>query len=146
MSNYYDAKGNRIANLSPPKLGTDAVNKDYIDNSIKDIDGKTLRVKDKPINALPNTEQRANKILAFDENGQPITVLPESGSASDVLLELNKKMALVKLVFHNVMYAPATIGHKLKNSVWVTDAPFNAKMDGVTDDTDAFQKLLIQGK
>lgn len=90
LSNYYDAKGNRIANLAPPKLGTDATNKDYVDNSIKDIDSKTLRVKDKPINALPNTEQRANKILAFDDNGQPITVLPESGSASDVLIELDK--------------------------------------------------------
>lgn len=90
LSNYYDAKGNRIANLAPPKLGTDAVNKDYVDNGIKDIDSKTLRVKDKPINALPNTEQRANKILAFDNNGQPITVLPESGSASDVLIELKK--------------------------------------------------------
>ncbi|MDY3693159.1 MAG: hypothetical protein SO066_00515 [Proteus mirabilis] len=90
LSNYYDAKGNRIANLAQPKLGTDAVNKDYVDNSIKDIDSKTLRVKDKPINALPNTEQRANKILAFDENGQPITVLPESGSASDVLIGLSK--------------------------------------------------------
>ncbi|MCY9778529.1 hypothetical protein [Proteus mirabilis] len=90
LSNYYDAKGNRIANVAPPKLGTDVVNKDYVDNSIKDIDSKTLRVKDKPINALPNTEQRANKILAFDDNGQPITVLPESGSASDVLIELAK--------------------------------------------------------
>lgn len=90
LSNYYDAKGNRIANLAPPKFGTDSANKDYVDNSIKDIDSKTLRVKDKPINALPNTEQRANKILAFDYNGQPITVLPESGSASDVLIELGK--------------------------------------------------------
>lgn len=90
LSNYYDAKGNRIANLSPPKTGSDATNKDYVDNSIKDIDSKALRVKDKPINVLPNTEQRANKILAFDDNGQPITVLPESGSASDVLIELAK--------------------------------------------------------
>ncbi len=90
LSNYYDAKGNRIANLAPPKFGTDSANKDYVDNSIKDIDSKTLRVNDKPINALPNTEQRANKILAFDDNGQPITVLPESGSASDVLIELGK--------------------------------------------------------
>lgn len=90
LSNYYDAKGNRIANLAPPKFGSDSANKDYVDNSIKDIDSKTLRVKDKPINALPNTEQRANKILAFDDNGQPITVLPESGSASDVFIELAK--------------------------------------------------------
>ncbi|EMJ5971372.1 hypothetical protein RGI78_001205 [Proteus mirabilis] len=90
LSNYYDAKGNRIANLAPPKLGSDSANKDYVDNSIKDIDSKTLRVKDKPINALPNTQQRANKMLAFDDDGQPITVLPESGSASEVLIELGK--------------------------------------------------------
>ncbi|SUC17577.1 Uncharacterised protein [Proteus vulgaris] len=89
LSNHYDAKGNRITNLAPPKFGSDSANKDYVDNSIKDIDSKTLRVKDKLINALPNTEQRANKILAFDDNGQPIVVLPESGSASDVLIELN---------------------------------------------------------
>lgn len=100
LSNYYDAKGNRIANLALPKLGTDSANKDYVDNSIKDIDSKTLRVKDKPINALPNTEQRANKILAFDDNGQPITVLPESGSASDVLIELGKPRGS-KLIGHN---------------------------------------------
>ncbi|HEK2062944.1 TPA: hypothetical protein SMS29_000235 [Proteus mirabilis] len=90
LSNYYDAKGNCIINLASPKVGGDATNKDYVDNSIKDIDSKALRVKDKPINALPNTEQRANKILAFDSVGQPITVLPESGSASDVLIELAK--------------------------------------------------------
>ncbi|HGW5665120.1 TPA: hypothetical protein ACNINW_001497 [Proteus mirabilis] len=90
LSNYYDAKGNRIANLAPPKADTDATNKEYVDNSIKYIDSKTLRAKDKPINVLPNTEQRANKILAFDDNGQPITILPESGSASDVLIELAK--------------------------------------------------------
>ncbi|HGM9835310.1 endonuclease/exonuclease/phosphatase family protein [Proteus mirabilis] len=101
LSNYYDAKGNRIANLAPPKLGADAVNKDYVDNSIKDIDSKTLRVKDKPINALPNTEQRANKILAFDDNGQPITVLPESGSASDVLIELAKPEGAKLIGFGN---------------------------------------------
>lgn len=85
LSNYYDAKGNRIANLAPPKTGSDATNKDYVDNSIKYIDSKTLRVKDKAIPALPNADERAGKVLTFDENGYPIAVSPASGSAIDVL-------------------------------------------------------------
>ncbi|HID9458878.1 TPA: hypothetical protein ACXI1D_000392 [Proteus mirabilis] len=88
LSNYYDAKGNRIANLAPPKLGSDSANKDYVDNSIKDIDSKTLRVNDKPIPTLPNTDERAGKVLTFDENGYPIAIAPASGSAIDVLSQL----------------------------------------------------------
>ncbi|MDM3563201.1 hypothetical protein O9361_06155 [Proteus vulgaris] len=91
LSNYYDAKGNRIANLAPPKLGTDSANKDYVDNSIKDIDSKTLRVKDKAIPALPNTDDRAGKVLTFDEDGYPIAVAPASGSAIDVLKTLSSE-------------------------------------------------------
>ncbi|KGA60180.1 putative tail fiber protein [Proteus vulgaris] len=85
LSNYYDAKGNRITNLASPKTGSDATNKDYVDNSIKYIDSKTLRVKDKAIPALPNADERAGKVLTFDENGYPIAVAPVSGSAVDVL-------------------------------------------------------------
>ncbi|HEJ9719839.1 TPA: hypothetical protein SMN64_000254 [Proteus mirabilis] len=116
LSNYYDAKGNRIANLAPPKLGTDSANKDYVDNSIKDIDSKTLRVKDKPINALPNTEQRANKILAFDDNGQPITVLPESGSASDVLMDLLKGNGA-----NNIKWRNHLVGERLDKIAYSDD-------------------------
>ncbi|MGX8934791.1 hypothetical protein ACWWJJ_15975 [Proteus mirabilis] len=123
LSNYYDAKGNRIANLAPPKMGSDATNKDYVDNSIKDIDSQTLRVKDKPINALPNTEQRANKILAFDSVGQPITVLPESGSASDVLIELDKPTGAF-----SIGVLPA--GNIQQTLYYVTPEQFGAIGDG----------------
>ncbi|HIE4214755.1 TPA: hypothetical protein ACXM5D_000234 [Proteus mirabilis] len=126
LSNYYDAKGNRIANLAPPKLGTDAVNKDYVDNSIKDIDSKTLRVKDKSINVLPNTEQRANKILAFDDNGQPITVLPESGSASDVLIELAKPTGTKLIGYRN-----GTLNDKLSDMVIVNVDNFPSIQEAV---------------
>lgn len=94
LSNYYDAKGNRITNLASPKIGGDATNKDYVDNSIKDIDSKTLRVKDKAIPALPNTDDRAGKVLTFDKDGYPIAVAPASGSAIDVLNQLAKEDGL----------------------------------------------------
>lgn len=65
----------------------------------------------------------------------------------DGLPDLNNNDGSGKVGFsHDLLYLPATVGHKLKNSVWVTDAPFNAKMDGVTDDTDAFQKAVNSGK
>ena len=141
LSNYYDAKGNRIANLASPKLGADAANKDYVDNSIKDIDSKTLRVKDKPINALPNTEQRANKILAFDSVGQPITVLPESGSASDVLIDLGKPTGAGKIGtesgdnLQNVI-----IGKQFKFSLSAIE--LGAISDRKTDNTQLIQQII----
>lgn len=90
LSKYYDAKNNRIENLGDPKKEGDATNKKYVDAIVSDSYGKTLRVRDKIINTIPDTKQRSNKILAFDDNGQPITILPEKGTASDVLLELAK--------------------------------------------------------
>ncbi len=137
LSNYYDAKGNRIANLAPPKLGTDSANKDYVDNSIKYIDSKTLRVKDKAIPALPSAEQRANKILAFDDKGQPITVLPESGSASDVLIELAKPTGSKLIGF-----GQTTVDEKLKEIKSVID--YGVKGDG-SDESLKLQDAINSG-
>lgn len=91
LSKYYDAKKDRIENLGDPKKEGDATNKKYVDAIVSDSYGKTLRVRDKTINTIPDTKQRSNKILAFDDNGQPITIIPSSGSASDVLIELAKE-------------------------------------------------------
>lgn len=141
LSNYYDAKGNRIANLAPPKLGSDSANKDYVDNSIKYIDSKTLRVKDNPIPALPSAEQRANKILAFDDNGQPITVLPESGSAADVLIFLrNGNSDALGYKSKLCESIQRTVRDKLSESVSVLD--FGVIGDGIVDDTNAFKKAV----
>lgn len=94
LSNYYDAKGNCIINLASPRVGGDATNKDYVDNSIKDIDSKTLRVKDKAIPALPPAEQRRNKQLGFDNEGYPQLLDPaETGSLGYVFVDSFEKGA-----------------------------------------------------
>ncbi|HIE4892126.1 TPA: hypothetical protein ACXNMZ_001999 [Yersinia enterocolitica] len=51
---------------------------------------RSLRVPETSISILPQIDDRKNKILAFDELGSPIAVVPESGSAADVLIQLAK--------------------------------------------------------
>ncbi|TQD17706.1 hypothetical protein FKC82_00365 [Enterobacter hormaechei] len=76
-------------------LLADTVNKDFdrlwmaIQRSFIYL-GRTLRVPEFNVSLLPNVAGRANKILAFNTQGDPIAVPPESGSASDVFIELSK--------------------------------------------------------
>ncbi|MCK7169425.1 hypothetical protein [Enterobacter chengduensis] len=83
IANWYDALGNYIRNLHDPRDPQDAATKNYVDVSL----GRTLRVPEQ-IPSLPGASARANKMPAFDSAGNPIVVLPPSGSASEVLLEL----------------------------------------------------------
>lgn len=106
IANYYDALNNRIRNLRDPSQEQDAATKNYVDGQIVDntnawkaadvvLDNKidsnfrrTLRVPESNIQVLPTIDARKKKLFAWDDSGNPISVLPESGSASDVLIEL----------------------------------------------------------
>lgn len=95
IANYYDALNNRIRNLRDPSQAQDAATKRYTDvlynDAIIHADenfNKSVRVTDSSIPSLPAIASRRNKILAFNNEGNPIVVLPESGSAADVLIEL----------------------------------------------------------
>ena len=83
-ANYYDAMNNYIRNLRDPSRPHDAATKNYVDTQNNMI----LRVEDGEIPSLPKKDERKNKIIGMDGNGNPYMVLPESGSASDVLLQL----------------------------------------------------------
>ncbi|HBC7184974.1 hypothetical protein [Morganella morganii] len=91
ISDHYDAKGNKISNLGKPVKDGDAVDLSTMKEHISAKDKRTLRVADKDIPALPNTANRANKLLSFDNIGNPVVIVPESGSAADVLTELGKQ-------------------------------------------------------
>lgn len=59
-------------------------------DGINQLMGKAVRVADKEIPALDDAAGRAGKVIAFDSNGDPALVLPGTGSATDVMLELKK--------------------------------------------------------
>lgn len=95
IANYYDALNNRIRNLRDPSQAQDAATKNYTDqkyeSSISHSDTlfeRTVRIPESRISTLPGVEIRKNKLIAFNDQGDPIVVLPESGSASDVLIQL----------------------------------------------------------
>lgn len=90
ISDHYDAKGNKISNLGKPVKDGDAVDLGTMKEHISAKDKRSLRVVDKDIPALPNAANRANKLLSFDNDGNPVVIVPESGSAADVLTELGK--------------------------------------------------------
>ncbi|WP_052956634.1 right-handed parallel beta-helix repeat-containing protein [Morganella morganii] len=90
ISDHYDAKGNKISNLGKPVKDGDAVDLGTMKEHISAKDKRSLRVADKDIPALPDAANRANKLLSFDNNGNPVVIVPESGSAADVLAELGK--------------------------------------------------------
>ncbi|MBT0344975.1 hypothetical protein ISO81_06125 [Morganella morganii subsp. morganii] len=127
ISDHYDAKGNKISNLGKPVKDDDAVDLGTMKDHISAKDKRSLRVADKDIPALPNVVNRANKLLSFDNNGNPVVIVPESGSAADVLAELGKPGG-AGLIGYN--------GGALTDAIyWVTFEMFGAAGDGVTDDT-----------
>lgn len=140
LANYYDALNNRIRNLRDPSQAQDAATKSYADGlydgAISYSDAqfeRTLRVPESSVGMIPGVAARKNHILAFNSTGNPITVLPESGSAADVLIDLGSSelpgASLVSLLDGTVADA----------ILYKTPEMFGAKGDGSYDDATAIQ-------
>ncbi|MBA7876723.1 MULTISPECIES: phage tail fiber domain-containing protein [unclassified Citrobacter] len=84
----FNAEGYRIEKLADPVDKQDAATKNYVDQVGANNLNRTLRVPENYVAPLAPAEQRANRLQAYNAEGAPIFVRPESGSAADVLVDL----------------------------------------------------------
>lgn len=144
----FNAKGYRIENLSDPVNDYDAANKHFVTETGKANLAKTLRVAEPYVEPVPMVSARRNKILAFNSWGNPITVLPESGSAADVLITLasgdDEQGAGLIGVDIESYYGAGTVGRKL--SLFLSPWDFGAIADGTLHALSEFFASLDDAK
>lgn len=148
IANWYDALNNYIRNLKDPRDPQDAATKNYTDNLVGSNFNRTLRVPESSIPQLPAANLRANMIQGFDSAGNPVMLVPQSGSAADVLLQLastdpgkGDALIAVKQPYTNSV---ARTQHDV-NADYISVKDFGVVGDGVTNDTAAFQAALNSG-
>lgn len=94
LRNNLDMNGFRVVDLGTPIDSDDAATKGYVDAGdaavtahADSLNSKALRTPEN-IPALPAAAVRANRSLAFDGAGNPVLIVPSSGSAEDLAIAL----------------------------------------------------------
>lgn len=99
---------------------------------------------------LASAVNRANRVLGFDGNGNPIATLPTAGDATSLALDLADNVNAVKgdaLLGVTQPFAGATARTQhSKNAERVSVRDFGAVGNGIANDTAAFNLALASGK
>ena len=99
--NFLGYKG---INVGAPTQATDAATKGYVDtssqgnNSYTDSQiSRTVRGgAGESLTQLPAAASRANKVMGFDASGQPIGILPATGSGTELAIDLSNNTDIGK--------------------------------------------------
>ena len=144
----FNATGYRIANLADPVNDQDAATKKFVVENGEANLARTLRVTENSVTPLPTVAGRRNKLIAFNNVGNPIAVLPESGSAADVLIQLASSAS--ELGGSLMSVDNATVRELAENNIFrkMTRADINTMLNTPGAEVDveyALQVLIDEG-
>lgn len=149
LAKYYDAKGNRIANLADPVNAQDGTSKAYVDNSDANLQAqissnflRTLRVPESGVNQLPDIARRRESILGFDTNGNPAPIYSWTGTADlSVKLSSSNGSGLIGYKLPRTNATKRTVESRLSDGPSLLDYT----SDSANDDTPRFVKAIADG-
>lgn len=92
MENDLDMNGKRVYNLPEPTEAHEAATKDYADKAALAVPVESFvrTSPDEVLNELPDSFDRAGKMLTFDMNGQPSVQFPAQDSALQLRMDLQE--------------------------------------------------------
>lgn len=134
----WDALVRPIRNVGAPTRPGDAANMAHVADTFE----YSLRSTEK-LQRIPF--ERANKLLGFDSNGQPVAVIPSTGTSMELEMELRdaaKGARMIGFEYPAVGTVPTTVAKRL-GMLYVTPQDFDPSAgDGNADAGAAVQKAL----
>jgi hypothetical protein len=149
---FYDAKGNRIANLGNPVNAQDATTKSYVDAAdsavLQQANAsilRTLRVPESSVGQLGSISSRRNSLLGFNNSGDPIPIFSMTETA-DLAIKLASSQdgvgdALIAVKQPFPTSKPRT--QHDKNAEFPTILDWDS--DSLNDDTTRITKAVADG-
>ena len=114
LAKYYDAKGNRIANMADPVASQDAATKGYVDSVGDGLFKKTLRFPEN-VEAMPPASSRGHSLQGYTAEGRPVPVFSMTDTA-DLALKLASNSGAGLVGFDpRKKYISSTVGKFISN-------------------------------